>query len=62
MDADLRLEYESALQRKRQKLDDYREQYELRKWQKKVQRRVEEELVQAYSHPPFNVGELEGML
>lgn len=61
-DAHLRAEYEAAIQRNRQKAEEYREQYELHKWLKRFPKRAESDIVQAYSHPPFDIEELKEML
>ncbi len=61
-DADLRAEYVAAIQRNRQKAEEYRKQYELHKWLKRFPKRAESDIVQAYSYPPFDIGELQKML
>lgn len=61
-DADLRKEYETLIEENRKKIEKYREQYELSKWLKRFPRRIEEEIIQAYSDPPLNVEELRAML
>lgn len=61
-DPKLRAEYEAAIQRNRQKIKRYREQYRLRKWEKRFLPSAERYIVRAYSKPPFNSKELKGYL
>ncbi|MEN8006632.1 MAG: hypothetical protein ABFS42_06420 [Candidatus Krumholzibacteriota bacterium] len=61
-DADLRKEYEAAIQHNRQMADHHMEQRKLSKWLKRFPRRCEEKIILAYSQPPFKVGELEILL
>lgn len=61
-DADLRAEYEAAIQRNRQKAEEYGEQYDLHKWLKRFPKRAESDIVQAYSQPPFEIEALKKML
>lgn len=57
-DAKLRAEYEAAIQRNRQKAERYSEQHELHFLLKTFPKNVEDYIVQAYSHTPYNVEEL----
>lgn len=61
-DAGLRSEYEAEIQRNIQIAKEYQEQYEFHKWLERFPRRVESEIVDAYSHPPFDLEELQEML
>ncbi len=61
-DATLRAEYEAAIRNNRQKAEEYKEQYELHKWQKRFLKRAESEIIQAHSFPPFDIGNLRKML
>ncbi len=61
-DAKLRAQYEAAIQENRQKLERYREQYELRKWLKRFPKRAESYIVDANSRLPYETAELQRLL
>lgn len=61
-DPKLRAQYEAAIQENRQKLEKYREQYELRKWLKRYPKRAQSYIVDAYSRAPHNTTELQRLL
>ncbi|MBC8869294.1 MAG: hypothetical protein H8E44_07740 [Planctomycetes bacterium] len=57
-DPKLRAEYEMAIETNRQKNEEYKKQYRLRKLKKRFSRKIEKFLVTAYSTPPYNMQEL----
>lgn len=61
-DPKLRAEYETAIEKNRQKAERYGEQYRLRGWLKRFPKRAEEYIIQSYSKPPFDVEELKQYL
>ena len=61
-DAELRAEYEAAIQRNRQKIDRHTEQVQLHRSLETYPKRAEEYILQAYSEPPLNVEELRQLL
>ncbi len=61
-DPKLRAEYEAAIEKNRQKAQEYNEQYRLRSWLKEFPPRAEQYIIQAYSKSPYNIEELTGLL
>jgi hypothetical protein len=61
-DASLRAKYEAAIEKNRQKIDRYTEQYKLRLVLKTFPMGAESYIIQAYSHPPYNIEELKKSL
>jgi len=61
-DETLRVEYEMAIQRNKQKAEEYSEQNKLHRWLGVFPNRAENYIIQAYSHTPFNIEELKKSL
>jgi len=58
----LRKEYEAAIERTRQKSEEYSTQNRLRKWLKRFPQRAEKDIIAAYSRPPFDTDALAELL
>lgn len=61
-DPKLRAEYEAAIEKNQVKARRYSEQHRLRNLRMSHEKRIERYLINAYSKPPLNVGELDELL
>jgi hypothetical protein len=61
-DPKLRAEYEVAIEKNRQKSENYLLQSDLQKWQKEYLFVAEQYIIKSYSTPPFNLDELKQYL
>jgi hypothetical protein len=61
-DAALRVEYEAAIERHRQKCETYTEQHQLREPLTMFPRSAERYIIQAYTRPPYDLEELKKYL